>query len=86
MPRQMPLPDTLPKVPDQPVPFQGLVNSRHLDIRLLGTLAGYDKDIDDVKHPQVTIRQTEKTMYRKSKKLFDEVPDEMIFRKHLSRQ
>ena len=57
MPRQMPLLDTLPKVPYQPVPLQGLDNPRPLDIRLLGTLQGYDNDIDDVKHPEVTIRQ-----------------------------
>ena len=65
----MPLPATLPKVPDQPVPFQGLVNPRPLDIRLLGTLPGYDNDIDDVnKQPEVIIRQPDKTIYRKSKK------------------
>ena len=86
MSRPMPLPDTLPKVPDQPVPFAGLTNPRPLDIRLLGTLTGYDNDIDDAKQPEVTIRQPEKTMYRKSKKLFDGIQDEMIFRKHLPRQ
>ena len=47
MPRPMPLSDTLPKVPDQPVPFQGLINSTPLDIRQLGTLPDYDNDIDD---------------------------------------
>ena len=68
MPRQMPLSDMLPKVPEQPIPFQGLINPRPLDIRLLGTLPGYDNDIDE-KQPEVTIRQPDKTMYRKSKKL-----------------
>ena len=43
--RPMPLPDTLPKEPDQPVPFQGLINPRPLDMRLLGTLPGYDNDM-----------------------------------------
>ena len=86
MARPMPLPDTLPKVPDQPVPFQGLVNLRLLDIRLLGTLPGYDNDIDDVKQQQVTSKQPEKTMYRKSRKLFDEIHYEMIFRKQLPKQ
>ena len=33
--RTMPLPDTLPKVADQPVPFQGLVNPSPIHIRLL---------------------------------------------------
>ena len=47
MPRPMPLPDAIPKVPDQPIPFQGLINPRPLDIRLLGTLPGYDDDKDD---------------------------------------
>ena len=82
----MPLPHTLPEVPDQPVPFQGVVNLRFLDIRLLGTLPGYDNDIDDEKQPEVSIRQPDKTMYRKSKRMFDEIQDEMIFRKHLPRQ
>ena len=36
MPRPMPLPDAIPKVPNQPIPFQGLINPRPLDIRLLG--------------------------------------------------
>ena len=39
-----------------------------------------------MKQPEVTIRQPDKTMYRKSRKLFDEIQDEMIFRKHLPRQ
>ena len=82
----MPLPDAIPKVPDQPIPFQGLINPRPLDIRLLGTLPGYDDDKDDKNQPEVSIRQPDKTMYRKSKKLFDEIQDEMIFRKHLPRQ
>ena len=47
MPRLMPLPDMLPKVPDQPVPYQGLINPRPLDIRLLSILPGYDNDIDN---------------------------------------
>ena len=86
MPRPMPLPDTMPKVPDQPVPFQGLINPRPLDITLLGTLPHNDNDIDNEKQLEVTIRQPDKTMYRKSKELFDEIQDEMIFRKHLPRQ
>ena len=86
MPRPMPLPATLPKVHDQPVPYQGLINPKPLDIRLLGTLPSYDNDIGDEKQPEVSIRQPYKTMYRKSKKLFDEIQDEKIFRKHLPRQ
>ena len=87
MPRPMPLPDKIPKVPDQPIPFQHLINPRPLDIRLLGTLPGYDEGgKDDKNQPKVSIRQPDKTMYRKSKKLFDEIQDEMIFRKHLPRQ
>ena len=86
MPRLMPLPDTLPKVPNQPVPYQGLINPRPLDIRLLGTLPGYDNDIEDEKQPEVSITQPDKTMYRKSKKLCNEIQDEMTFRKHLPRQ
>ena len=62
MSRPIPLPNTLPKVPDQPVPFQGLGNPRPFDITLLGTLPGYDDDIDDEKHPEVTIRQHDKTI------------------------
>ena len=75
MPRPMPLPDAIPKVPDQPIPFQCLINSRPLDIRLLGTIPGYDDDddTDDKNQPEVSIRQLDKTMYRKSKKLFDEI-------------
>ena len=38
----MALPDTIPKVPDQPIPYQGLINPRPLDITILGTLAGND--------------------------------------------
>ena len=86
MPIPMPLPDAIPKVPDQSIPFQGLINPRPLDIRLLGTLPGYDDDKDDKNQPEVSIRQPEKKMYRKSKKLFDEIQDEMTFRKHLPRQ
>ena len=63
-----------------------MINLTPLDIRLLGTLPGYDNDIDDEKQPGVSIRQPNKTMCRKSKKLFDEIQDEMIFRKHLPRQ
>ena len=58
----MPLPDMLHKVPDQPVPYYGLINPRPLDIRLLGTLPGYDNDIDDEKQPEVSIRQSDKTV------------------------
>ena len=86
MPRPMPWPDIIPKVPDQPIPYQGLINPRSLDIRLLGTLPGYDKDINDKNQPEVSIRQPDKTMYGKSRKLFDEIQDEMIFIKHLTRQ
>ena len=86
MSRLMPLPGTIPKVADQPIPYQGLINPRPLDIRLLGTLPGYDSDIDDEKQPEVSITQPDKTMYRKSRKLFDEIQDEMIFGKHLPRQ
>ena len=83
----MPLPDAIPKVPNQPIPFQGLINPRPLDIRLLGTLPGYDEDDkDDKNQSEVSVRQPDKTMYRKSKKLSDEIQDEMIFRKHLPRQ
>ena len=82
----MPLSDMLPKVPDQPIPYWGLINPRPLDIRLLGTLPGYDNHIDDEKKPEVSIGQPDKTMYRKFRKLFDEIQDEMIFRKHLPRQ
>ena len=73
MPKPMPLPHTFPKEPDQPVPYEGLINPRPCDIRLLGTLPGYDNDIDDEKQPEVSIRQPDKKMYRKSKKLFDEI-------------
>ena len=52
----MSLPDTLPKVPEQPIPFQGLINPSPLDIRLLGTLPGYHNDIDE-KKSEVNIRQ-----------------------------
>ena len=86
MPRPMPLPDVIPKLPDQPISFQGLINPRPLDIRLLGTLPGYDDGKDDKNQPEVSIRQPYRTMYRKSKKLFDEIKDEMILRKNLPRQ
>ena len=46
MSRPMPLPDAIPKAPDQPILYQGLINTRSLDIRLLSTLPGYDNDID----------------------------------------
>ena len=67
MPRPMPLPDAIPKVPDQPILYQGLINPRPLDIRLLGTLPGYDNEMDDENQPEVSIRQPDKTMYRKSR-------------------
>ena len=73
-------------MPDQPIQYQGLINSRPLDIRLLGTLPGYDNDIDNEKQPEVSIRQPDKTIYRKYRKLFDEIQDGMIVRKHLPRQ
>ena len=82
----MPLPTTIPKVLDQPILYQGLINPRPLDIRLLGTLPGYDNDIYDEKQPEVSIRQPDKAMYRISRKLFDKIQDEMIFRKHLPRE
>ena len=50
----MSLPYTLPKGTDQPIPYQGLINPRPLDIRLLGTLPGYDNDIDDEKQLDVS--------------------------------
>ena len=86
MPRTMPLPDAIPTVPYQPIPYQGFINPRPLEIRLLGTLPGYDDDIDDKNQPEVSIRQPDKTMYGKSRTLFDEIQNEMIFRKHLPRQ
>ena len=56
MPRPMPLPDAIPKVSDQHIPFQGWINPRPLDIRLLGTLPGYDEDDkDDNNQPEVSI-------------------------------
>ena len=82
----MPLPDTLPKVLDQSVQFQGLANPMPLDKRLLGTLPGYDNDIYDERQQEVAIRQHDKKMCRKSKKLFGKIQDEIIFRKHLPRQ
>ena len=54
MPRPMPLTATIPKVHDQPIPYQGLINPRLLDIGLLGTLPGCDNDIDDEKQPVVS--------------------------------
>ena len=57
-----------------------------MHIRLFGTLSGFDNDIDDKHQPEVFISQPDKTMYRKSRELFDEIQDEMIFRKHLPRQ
>ena len=86
MPRPMPLPDAIPKVLDQPIPYQGLINIRPLDIRLLGTLQGYNNDKDVENQPEVSIRQPDKTMNGKSRKLFDKTQDKMIFRKHLPRQ
>ena len=76
----MPLPDPLPRVLDQSVPFQGLVNPRPLERRLIGTLPGYGNIIDDIKQPKVTVRHPSTAIYRK---LFDEIQDEVIFRKHL---
>ena len=86
MPRTMPLLDSVPGVPGQPFSFQGLVNQSSLNIRLLGTSLGYDNDIDDIKKPAVTMRQPNKTMNSKGRKLFDESSDEIIFRKHFPRQ
>ena len=60
IPRPMPLPEAIPKVPDQPIPFQGFINPRPSDIILLGTLPGYDDDIDDKIHPEVSIRQPDR--------------------------
>ena len=47
----MALPDLKPRVPvpEQPIPFQGLVNPRP-GIRLLGILPGYDDDMDGIKY------------------------------------
>ena len=39
-----------------------------------------------MKQPEVTIRQPLKTIYRKSRMLFDEIQGEIIFRKYLPRQ
>ena len=69
MSRPMPLPDTILKGPDQHIPYQGLIYPRPLDIRLLDTLPDYDNDIDDKNQPEVSIRQPNKTMYRKPRKL-----------------
>ena len=85
MPRPVPLPDPVPRVPDQPVCFQRLVIPRPFNIRLFGSLPGYDDDIGDIKQQEVMVRPPDKTVYRKSSKLF-EIHDEMIFRKHLPRQ
>ena len=57
MPRPMPLSDGTPKIPNQPIPFLDLINPRPLNIRLLGTLPGYDDDKDDKNQPEVSIRQ-----------------------------
>ena len=86
MPRPKPLPDTLPKLPDQPLPDQDLINPKLLDIRLLGILPGHDNNKDDEKQPEASIRQPYKILYRESRKLFDENQDEIILRKHLPRQ
>ena len=59
MPRPMPLPDAIPRVPDQPIPFEGLINPRPLDIRLLGTLPGYD-DKDDKNDNEKMIKISQK--------------------------
>ena len=83
MPKPMPLPNAIPKVPNQPIPFQGLINPRPLDIRLLGTLPD---DKDDKNQPEVSIRQLIKQCTENQKKLFGEIQDEMIFRNHLPRQ
>ena len=66
MPRPISVSGTVLKVPNQSVHFQGLVHPRTLDIRLLGTLLSYDNVIGGVKQPEVTFRQPDKTMYRKS--------------------
>ena len=58
-----------------------MVNPRPFDIRLLGTLPVEDNGIDDMKQPEVAIRQTDKTVYRKSRNWFDETQGEMIFKK-----
>ena len=55
MPTPMSLPDALPKVPDQPIPFQGLINPTPLDIRLLCTLPGHYDDKDDKNQSEVSI-------------------------------
>ena len=81
MPSPIPLPDPVSRVQHQLVPFQGLVNPRPLDIRLLGTLPGYDNDTDDIKQPEVTVRQPARTMFRKYRKLFHEIQDEMVIKK-----
>ena len=70
MPRPMPLPDLVSRVPDQPVSFQRLVNPSPLEIGLLNTLPGFDDDIYDIKLPKVTLDNLQK-MYRKYRKLFD---------------
>ena len=49
----LPLPDPVPRVPDQPVLFQVLVNPRPLDITLLSTLLGSHDHKDDTKQPAV---------------------------------
>ena len=85
-PRSMPLQDPVPIGPDDQVPFHGSVNPGLLEIRLLVTLPGHDNYIDNMKLAKVTIGQLDKTMYKKSRKLFDEMQGEMIFRKHLCRQ
>ena len=39
-----------------------------------------------MKQTEISIKQPDKTMYRKYRKLFDEIQGEMIFGKHLPRQ
>ena len=55
MSRPMPSLDPMPKVLNQPVPFQGFVNLRPPHVRLHGTLHGYNDDIDNMRHPEVTL-------------------------------
>ena len=62
-----------------------MVNPRPPDKNLLITLLGYDNDINDVKQPEVAIGQPDMTMHTKTRKLFNEIQDDMTLRKHLPR-